>query len=115
MPHRSFINNGSLVAERNVPLAVSQDQIQNEIPYNWKDDDVLGGYVNKYKIVASGADFISPPYKAYWNRILGACHLPKYKDIFTNLPRITAYARAEFWKFLALFHENKSLHDFLLT
>jgi hypothetical protein len=67
--------------------------MQQEIPYNWKDDDVLWGYMNQFKISASGAGFISPPYTAFWDRVWGATpveDLPKYKDLYNFTPYIKA-------------------------
>ncbi len=77
---------------RNVPEKVSEDQIREEIPYNWKEDQVLWSYVNKYRIGGSGVGFITPPYMAFWERIWGATpieDLPKYKDLYTFIPYIT--------------------------
>ncbi len=93
MPHRSLVSSSPLLANREVPANVSLKQMRQEIPYNWKDDDVLWGYMNQFKISASGAGFISPPYTAFWDRIWGATpveDLPKYKDLYNFTPYIKA-------------------------
>jgi hypothetical protein len=97
MPGRSSISVSG--AERNVPADVSAKQITDQIPYAWNKDNELCGYVlNKYKLTASGAGFIAPPYTAYWDLIWGATpieDLAKYKDLADRTPNIAACMRVK--------------------
>jgi hypothetical protein len=93
VPWKSEVGRLCLVAQRDVPPDISQRQIEEEVPFNWKVDETLWGYVNRYMLKGSGAGFITPPYTAYWDRIWGAMpieDLPKYKDLYTFTPYIKA-------------------------
>jgi hypothetical protein len=92
MPWKSTLKDG-FEAQRQVPPEISKRQIEEEIPVSWKADGMLWGYVTKYMLKGSGAGFVTPPYTAYWERMWGAVpieDLPKYKDLFTFTPYISA-------------------------
>jgi hypothetical protein len=93
MPFKAAKPAGSVIAQRSVPPDISAQQIQEEIPVNWRYDPALWGYLNKYVIKDSGVGFITPPYVAYWERVWGAQpieDLPKYKELYTYTPFIKA-------------------------
>ena len=80
-------------AQRDVPPAVSRQQIKEDIPVSWEKDNVLMNYVNKYMLKGAGAGFVTPPYTAQWDLVWGATpieDLPKYKDLYTFTPYIKA-------------------------
>ncbi len=84
---------GRFAAQRHVPQEISKRQMEEEVPFSWKADNMLWGYVNRYMLKGSGAGFVTPPYTAYWDRLWGATpieDLPKYKDIYTFTPYIKA-------------------------
>jgi hypothetical protein len=100
MPGRTSLSSISVSgADRNVPSAISEKQIQEQIPFSWKEDEQLYGYVlNRYKLSASGVGFVTPPYTAYWDLIWGAPpieDLAKYKDLATRIPYIAACMRVK--------------------
>ena len=81
----------SLAAQRNAPPELSEQQIREEIPLNWKYDQTLWSYVTKYLMKASGVGFVTPPYVAYWERVWGATpieELPTYKQIYCTVPYV---------------------------
>lgn len=93
MPWKSTIEKVSFEAQRQVPEEVSKRQIEEEVPLNWKADQMLWGYVSRYMLKGSGAGFVTPPYSAYWERLWGATpveDLPTYKDLYTFTPYIKA-------------------------
>lgn len=53
-------------AQRQVPPDVSRRQLEEEVPFSWKGDEALYGYVNRYMLRGSGAGFVVPPYAAMW-------------------------------------------------
>jgi hypothetical protein len=84
---------GRFAAQRQVPSDVSKRQMEQEMPWTWKADNMLWGYVNRYMLRGSGAGFVTPPYTAYWDRLWGATpieDLPKYKDLYSFTPYIKA-------------------------
>jgi hypothetical protein len=104
MPGRSTVNTSTTSisvsgAERNVSEEISQQQIEEQIPFGWKaDDDLYNFALRQYRINASGVGFISPPYTAYWDLVWGATpieDLPKYKDLITFTPYIAACIRVK--------------------
>jgi len=91
VPWKNESTKPEFTAQRNVPDDVSKRQIQEEVPVNWRADNMLWGYVNRYMLRGSGAGFITPPYVAYWDRLWGATpieDLPKYKDLYTFTPYV---------------------------
>src|SRR5208283_3040452 len=93
MPLKSSLPQSAFTAQRDVPPAVSTQQIKDEIPVTWTKDPNLMGYVNKYMLKGSGAGFVVPPYTAYWERVWGSVpieDLPKYKDLYNFTPYIKA-------------------------
>ena len=80
-------------AERQVPADVAKRQAEEEMPFSWRKDEMLYGYVSRYMLKGSGAGFVTPPYTAYWDRVWGVTpieDLPKYKDLYTFTPYIKA-------------------------
>jgi len=79
--------------ERVVPPDVAKRQIDEEVPFSWKQDETLWGYVNRFMLGGSGVGFVTPPYTAYWDRTWGVTpieDLPKYKDLYTYTPYVKA-------------------------
>ncbi len=97
MPARSSIRLSG--TDRNVPLNISTQQINEQIPFGWRGDNQLYNYVNsKYKQTGSGAGFVSQPYTAIWDLIWGVTpieDLAKYKDLATRVPYIAASIRVK--------------------
>ncbi len=76
-----------------MPPDVAKRQVVEEVPFSWRKDEMLYGYVNRYMLKGSGAGFVTPPYTAYWDRVWGVTpieDLPKYKDLYTFTPYIKA-------------------------
>jgi hypothetical protein len=93
MPWKSTLPPTDLAAQRQYPLAVSEKQIEEEIPVSWKKDQMLMGYFRRYMLKGSGAGFVTPPYTAVWERVWGVTpieDLATYKDRYTFIPYIKA-------------------------
>jgi hypothetical protein len=93
MPWKGTLEKDGFEAQRQYPLAISEKQIEEEIPVSWKKDQMLMGYVQRYMLKGSGAGFVTPPMTAIWERVWGAVpieDLPKYKDLYAFTPYVKA-------------------------
>lgn len=93
MPWKSQQDTSVFSAQRKYPLAISEKQIEEDIPVSWKADNALWGYVQKYVLKGSGVGFVVPPYTSFFEKIWGVTpieDLPAYKDLYTFTPYVKA-------------------------
>jgi hypothetical protein len=82
-----------LPLQREVPPEISKRQMEEEMPFSWKKDEALYGYVSRFMLKGSAQALLRLHTLPFGDRIWGATpieDLAKYKDLYTFTPYIKA-------------------------